>query len=95
MFQPPISLSPATLHETLIHTNKGTYDTVLYRDKAMASIKHHYNTYTDEVNDNPYFLWAAMHAIHSELDADPIPPDDVLTVKNHAYLKVTIKPSNH
>lgn len=40
-------------------------------------------------NATPLFMWCAHHGIHAEHDSDPIPPSDMLSEANLAYLKVT------
>jgi arylsulfatase A-like enzyme len=73
---------------------EGTYDTLLYRDKAGALVRAHARAAADasptgaDPNAAPLFLWAAQHGIHSEDDSEPEPPDDLLSAENKAYLKV-------
>jgi hypothetical protein len=90
---------------------EGTYDTLLYRDKAGAIVRAHAKAAASlpgppgggpraersaassgdgggDPNAAPLFLWAAHHGIHSEDDSDPIPPSEMLTADNQAYLKV-------
>ena len=66
---------------------KGTYDTLLYRDEATKAIAKHAAESSDP-NSVPLFMWSAQHGIHGEWDADPIPPDELLTAANKEYLKV-------
>jgi len=66
---------------------QGTYDTLLYRDKAVVAVKKH-STFT---SDKPFFLWMAHHGMHSEEDSEPEPPNDLLTQDNLEYIKVLEK----
>jgi arylsulfatase A-like enzyme len=61
----------------------GTYDTLLYRDKANAALRAHAANHPS----SPLFLWSAQHGIHSEWDSDPVPPKELLTEDNLRYLK--------
>jgi len=47
----------------------GTYDTLLYRDKAVSSLKKHASAYPD--NAVPLFMWSAQHGVHGEEDIEP------------------------
>ena len=83
---------------------EGTYDTKLYRDKAGAIVRAHAKaaaasaataaTTTSGASGNPnatpLFMWCAHHGIHAQDDSDPIPPSDMLTEANLAYLKVRL-----
>ena len=82
----------------------GTYDTLLYRDKAGVAVRKH----AAAADGTPMFMyavplplcrisllravsrWAAHHGIHSEYDSDPKPPPELLTVENLNYLKVSV-----
>jgi len=66
------------------YENLGTYDTKLYRDLARAAIVNHSVTFTKD--GKPLFMWIAHHGIHSELDSDPDPPDEMLSTENWIYL---------
>jgi arylsulfatase A-like enzyme len=62
----------------------GTYDTQLYRDLTRAAIQSHATNFAEK--GVPLFLWAAHHGIHSELDSDPDPPEEMITAENRVYL---------
>lgn len=61
----------------------GTYDTLLYRDKASEALINHAANHPHL----PLFMWSAQHGIHSEWDSDPVPPKELLTEANLMYLK--------
>jgi len=63
---------------------QGTYDTLLYRDKAVSLLKKHAKAYPD--NSVPLFMWSAQHGIHGETDVDPNPPKELLSAANEVYL---------
>jgi arylsulfatase B len=64
---------------------KGTYDTLLYRDKSTAALRNHFRD--SESSPTPMFMWLAHHGIHAEFDSDPIPPSSLLNDDNQEYLK--------
>ena len=72
----------------------GTYDTLVYRNAALASFKKHASLYSD-VNSVPLFMWAAQHGMHGERDSGAEPPEDLLSADNKAYLKVLEKRMKH
>ena len=68
----------------------GTYDTLLYRDRAALRIREHAQHFLSSSSpgkSSPFFLWAAQHGMHGEGDSDPEPPEEMLTESNKLYLK--------
>ena len=65
---------------------KGTYDTLLYRDRAHKSIVEHAADFGAENAEKPMFMWSAQHGMHAELDSGPEPPEDLLTSENEEYI---------
>ena len=65
----------------------GTYDTELYQIRTTKYIEDHKKTYLEGDEYRPFFMWAAHHGIHSEMDEDPIPPTSMLTKADKLYLK--------
>jgi arylsulfatase A-like enzyme len=61
----------------------GTYDTLLYRDKAVEALRKHAANFPNK----PLFMWSAQHGIHGERDSDPVPPKELLTEANLETLK--------
>jgi len=66
------------------HENLGTYDTKVYRDLARTAVVNHSTTFAED--GKPLFMWMAHHGIHSELDTDPDPPEEMLSAENLEYL---------
>lgn len=60
---------------------KGTYDTLLFRDRSEEIIRSH--TLNESTRDTPLFLWLAFHGVHSD---DGIVESDNLDADNLAYL---------
>jgi arylsulfatase B len=64
----------------------GTYDTSLYTAASVAAVAKHAKTYRADPNGTPLFMWLAQHGIHGEMDANPEPPEALLTAENKVYL---------
>jgi len=58
---------------------EGTYDTLLYREKAVSLLKKHASAYPG--NTVPLFMWSAQHGIHASEDFGPeVSPSSCIVV---------------
>ena len=65
---------------------QGTYDTLLYKERAAKIIRRHAAEYGSHNENAPLFMWDAMHGIHSEGDKGPEPPHGMISDDNREYL---------
>ena len=64
----------------------GQYDTLLYKKHSAKRIREHAEQFGAD-GTTPFFLWSAQHGIHGEDDSDPLPPAEMLSATNKAYLE--------
>ena len=64
----------------------GQYDTLLYKEHSAKRIREHAEQFGAD-GTTPFFLWSAQHGIHGEDDSDPLPPAEMLSATNKAYLE--------